>query len=283
MSHKSDREKAYIEGLERFLDASDEDHVNVDALLAQLPRFAQTTFRGLKERGSGLVLDVGAGNGAKALHLARQLEDLGIRISVHSLEPKAEQRAHLERRYQGENRRFFGTVRGHSLEEMEHSERYDLVLLIHSLYEFPRANDGAIASLAALRRLVAESGVASIVIEHPDGDFQRMKHELYPSFGKKSPVSLATIERTLQGLDLSYTVGETIDFSFDLTDIIDRSHAEIGQALSFLFSDSLADEPLPQTDLERIGSWVQENIRRTQDGRSCLWTPDITVWVTTKA
>jgi len=282
MDEKQSAEKEYVEGLECFLEASHEDSVNIDGLLEQLPHFADATLARLKERGSGLVLDIGAGNGAKASYLARRLEKLGVRVLVHSIEPKAEQRARIEQHYQGENRRFFGAVQPLPLEEAPDHERYDLILLIHSLYEFPMASDGIIPSLAALRKLIAENGVASIIIEHPDGDFQRMKREFYPSLGKNFPVSLQTVERTLASFGFPYAVGNPIDFSFDMTAVIDRTDAEIGHVLSFLFSDSLNAEPLRQKDLEHIGSWARANARKTRDGRCALWTPDIVIWVQSK-
>jgi SAM-dependent methyltransferase len=267
-----------VEGLEHFLAFSDEDTVDIDSILKQLPNYAGSTLEDLKSKGYGRVLDIGSGNGAKAIYLARRLQDLNISIVVDSLEPKAEQRARLAENYQGENKQFLGAVSGKTLGEIQISETYDLALAIHSLYEFPRNNEGDILSLDSLGYIISERGAGIIIIEHPESDFQRMKREIYPSFGKNPPVSQNILVRSLKTALIPYKISDTIESRFCLDRIIDEQDAKIGKIMSFLFSDSLDDQSLTDNGYCTVGRWVKNNARNDKRNHSYLWTPDISVW-----
>lgn len=268
----------YVESLEHFLESSGEDTVDVDGILHQLPSSARLAFENLKSKGSGRVLDIGSGNGEKAIYLAHKLQELGINIVVDSIEPKAEQRDSLARNYQNENQKFFGTVSEQTLGEIKLDRKYDLALVIHSLYEFPRDEEGKILSLDSLGNLVSDQGAGVIVIEHPEGDFQKMKHELYPAFGKKMPVSQNVVVESLEAAGVPYKVGDKIEFRFPLDTIINKQEFEIGKAMAFLFSESLENQSLTESNYQAIGQWVKKNVRRDDKSHSYLWTPDICIW-----
>lgn len=271
-------EKEYVEGLEHFLESSGEDTADIDGILEQFPDFAGSTLENLKSKGSGRILDIGSGNGAKAIHLAHALQGLGIDVVIDSLEPKAEQREGLTKNYQGEDQRFFGTVSGQPLGEIQLDKKYDLALAIHSLYEFPRDEKEGLLSLDSLGNIVSDQGAGVIVVEHPEGDFQRMKRELYPAFGKKAPVSQSVVTKSLEAAGVPYKVGGKIEFKFSLNEMLDKPEYEIGKAMAFLFSDSLSDQSLTENDFQTIGRWVKENVRRDDEGSPYLWTPDIAIW-----
>jgi SAM-dependent methyltransferase len=271
-------EKEYVESLEHFLESSGEDTVVVDGILEQFPNFAYPTLENLRSKGSGCVLDIGSGNGAKAIYLARRLQELGINIVIDSLEPKAEQREGLAKNYRGENQKYFGTVFGQVLSGIQPDKKYDLALAIHSLYEFPRDGDGNIPSLDSLGNIVSDQGAGVIIFEHPEGDFQRMKHEIYPLLGKKLPVSQNGVTKSLEAVGISYKVGNIIECRFSLNAIIRKSEFEIGKAMSFLFSDSLDSPSLTEDDYQTIGRWVKNNVRRDDEENLYLWTPDVSIW-----
>lgn len=272
------RENEYVEGLEHFLAFSGEDTADVDSILEQLPTYAGSTLADLQSKGSGRVLDIGSGNGAKAIYLARRLQNLNISIVVDSLEPKAGQRARLAENYQGENKQFLGAVSGKTLEELKTSETYDLALAIHSLYEFPRNNEGDILPLDSLNYIISERGAGIIIIEHPEGDFQRMKRAIYPSFGKRLPVSQNILVKSLKTARIPYKIGDTIEGRFCLDRIIDAQEDKIGKIMSFLFSQSLDDQSLTDDGYCTVGRWVKNNARHDKRNHSYLWTPDISVW-----
>ncbi|MGK7878097.1 MAG: hypothetical protein AB4426_33755 [Xenococcaceae cyanobacterium] len=196
---------------------------------------------------------------------------------MDSIEPKAEQRKRLFAHYRVENQKYFGQIYESSLGNLQLDDNYDLALVIHSLYEFPRDNDGTILSLEKLGDLIEDNGRGVIISEHPDGDFQKMKRELYPVLGKKAPLSLDIIARTLEKFRIPFRVGDQIDSRFYLDKVIDKSTLEIGKSMVFLFSDSLDNKPLNEDSYVQIGEWVLKNIRQG-DGHSYLWTPDITLW-----
>lgn len=272
------RENDYVEGLEHFLALSGEDTFDIDSILKQLPTYAGSTLSDLQSKGSGRVLDIGSGNGAKAIYLARRLQDLNIRIVVDSLEPKAEQRARLAENYQGETKHFLGAVFGKTLGEIQISETYDLALAIHSLYEFPRNDEGDILSLDSLGYIISERGAGIVIIEHPEGDFQRMKRELYPFFGKKLPVSQHILIKSLKTARIPYKIGDTIEGRFCLDRLINAQENQIGKIMSFLFSQSLDDQSLTDDGYCTVGRWVKNNARHDKRNHSYLWTPDISVW-----
>jgi SAM-dependent methyltransferase len=270
-------EKEYVEGLEHFLESSGEDTVDVDGILEQFPLFAGATLKNLTAKGYGRVLDIGSGNGAKAIYLARKLQGLGVDVVVDSIEPKAEQRTGLVKNYQGENQKFFGKVFEQQLGSAQ-VDKYDLALAIHSLYEFPRDEEGNILSIDSFGNIVSENGTGVIVIEHPGGDFQRMKHEIYPQLGKKLPVSQSVIQRSLELAGVPHKVGEKIEFRFPLNSIIGKTELEIGKIMSFLFSDSLGNPVFTENNYRMIGRWVKNNARQDNEGNSYLWTPDVSIW-----
>lgn len=270
-------EKGYVENLEHFLESSGEDTVDVDGILEQFPNFASTTLENLKTRGFGKVLDIGSGNGAKAIYLAKKLQELGINAVVDSIEPKAEQRTGLTKNYQGENKKFFGKVFEQQFGNVQ-ADDYDLALAIHSLYEFPRDEEGNILTLDSFGNIVSENGAGVIVVEHPEGDFQKMKREIYPKLGKQLPVSQSVVQKSLEIAGIPHKVGDKIEFRFPLNSIIGKTEPEIGKAMSFLFSDSLGEQPLTDTDYQMIGHWVKSNAQQDSDGNSYLWTPDVSIW-----
>ena len=278
---KEKKEEEYVSSLEDFLEASKEDVVDIDGILKQLPIYAYPLLQTLKYKGSGRIIDIGSGNGAKAIYLARRLQQIRIEVTVDLIEPKAEQIRRLVRNYRGENQKYLGNIYQSTLGELQLDDHYDLALVIHSLYEFPRDNDETILSLDKLGQLVSVHGSGVIITEHSEGDFQKMKRELYPAFGKKAPLSSDIIARSLEKFKIPFRVGDKIESQFNLDSLIDKSPIEIGKNMAFLFSDSLNDEPLHEASYIQIGEWVKENIRQS-NGHSYLWTPDITLWTFNK-
>lgn len=270
-------EKEYVKGLEHFLESSGEDTVDIDGILEQFPLFAGTTLENLKAKGSGRILDIGSGNGAKAIYLAHKLQELGVSVVIDSIEPKAEQRMGLDKNYQGENQKFFGRVFEQQLGGTQ-VDNYDLALAIHSLYEFPRDERGNILTLDSFGNIVSENGVGVIIVEHPEGDFQRMKQEIYPKLGKRSPVSQSVVQKSLEMSGVPHKPGDKIEFRFPLNLVMDKTELEIGKTMFFLFSDSINNQSLAETDYQMIGRWVKNNARHDNEGNSYLWTPDVSIW-----
>lgn len=277
-----EKHQEYVDTLENFLEVSSEDIVDIEGILSQFPIYAKPLLEKLKDIGSGRVIDIGAGNGAKAIYLAIKLYQLGIDVTVDAIEPKGEQVKRLIQNYQGENQKYLGNIYETCLSNLQVDSDYDLAIVIHSLYEFPRDVDDTILSLEKLRDLVNARGSGVIITEHPDGDLQKMKRELYPVFGKQAPLSSQMIARTLEKAGIPFRVGITIDFRWDFDSIIDKSELEIGKSLTFLFSNSLNDKPLDNNDYVLIGEWVKKNIRKSE-GHWYLWTPDMIFWTFKKA
>ena len=86
---------------------SREDRINVDAILSQMPKY--TPFEEMRQKKVFRILDIGSGNGAKAIYLAKCLARQGFWVKVDSIEPKKEQREHLFVNYLNEPH-FMGQV-----------------------------------------------------------------------------------------------------------------------------------------------------------------------------
>lgn len=278
MGRRAVSEKDYVDSLEYFLASSGEDTVDFDGILEQLPIYAESTLEFLKAKRFGRVLDIDSGNGAKAIYLAHRLQELDISVVIDSMEPKAEQRALLAKNYQGKNQQFLGTVFGKTFQEIKAGSKYDLTIAIHSLYEFPRNEEGELLSLDLLDYIITERGAGVIIIEHPHGDFQKIKRELYPVFGKRPPISQDIVVRSLERVRIPYNIGDTIECRFSIERIMNDGEAKIGKMMSFLFSESLDDEPLTDHEYRTIGRWVKTNARQDKENRSYLWTPNSSVW-----
>jgi SAM-dependent methyltransferase len=275
---EKNKEQEYVTGLELFLDVSHEDILTPEAIIAQLPAFAPDFLKNIKDLKTLRILDIGAGNGKKAIYLAKNFQEKHphLQIIIDCLEPKLEQRESLVKNYQ--NTPFLGEVFADTLENANFSKTYNLVIVLHSLYEFPRTSQNQILSLERLKEIISPHGCCVIAIEHPEGDFQKMKRELYPIFGKKSPLSLSLVTSTLAMANLSYQVGNIIDYNSPLDYLLKLPEAEIGKQLAFLFSASLIDYPLKDQQYEIVGQWVKNN-QQVKDELIYLHTPDILVWI----
>ncbi|MBD2665333.1 class I SAM-dependent methyltransferase [Richelia sinica] len=272
------KEQEYVAGLELFLGVSHEDILTPEAIIEQLPKFAPDFLKHLQNLETQKILDVGSGNGNKAIYLARKLRENfpQLQIIIDSLEPKLEQQKKLFQNYRSTS--FLGQVFAQTLASASLSTSYDLVIVLHSLYEFPRGTDEEILSLERLQEIMAPHGCCVIATEHPDGDFQKMKRELYPKFGKKSPLSLSLIVANLEKAQISYQIGDIIDYNSPLNHLLELSDNEIGKQLAFLFSDSLEDDPLKNEQYTIVGQWVRHN-HRVEDELVYLHTPDVLVWI----
>jgi SAM-dependent methyltransferase len=271
-------EQKYVTSLESFLEHSSEDKVDVDGILAQLPAYTNHFPEYWQTKKSATLLDVGSGNGAKALYFAKVLSTMGVRLRIDSVEPKPEQQCLLEKNHALENNQYLGKIYDGTLAQAEFQDAYDFLFVIHSLYEFTRNDDGLIDSLEKIPSLLRKNGVAIIVVEHTNGDFQRMKRELYPRLGKPEPVSEAIIKQTLNVHHIDYQLGDLIEFRFPLPNLKDCSVIEIGKSVEFLFSDSLQNSHLSDSELTLIGKWIQEHAR-CDNGENYFWTPDAVFWI----
>lgn len=270
------RNQKICKTLENFLETSIEDILDIDGIWRQLPIYAKPFLEQLKKKGAIRVLDIGSGNGAKSIYLAKRFHEIGFKVTIDSIEPKTNEIKKLIQNYRGENQKYLGRIYQTTLGNVQLDEKYDLVLAIHSLYQFPRDFENNILFLEKIGQLVSEHGAGIIISNSSEGDMHKLKRELY-AVRKQDPLSPGMIARTLEQANVPYRVGKTIEVEFSLDGIIDQSEAEIGKSMAFLFSDSLDDEPLEKSYYVEIGQWVRKNMRY-KNGFFYLSAPDITFW-----
>lgn len=270
-------EKKYMKGVTAFLQITGEDVLDVDGILAQLPECHPYFIPLIKRKKEIKILNVGSGNWGKPLHLARRLKEMGVMAVVDFIEPKLEQRRKLLENFEGENSEHFGRIYPKTIDDAECHCEYDIVTALHTLYESPRNKDGTVSTLKKIMCSLADDGLCIFIVEDSRGDFQKMKKALYPSLGKRDPVSLEVLEKSLKKEKIPYKVGKPIEFNFNLDKFRNESEEELGEHMGFLFSDSLDCPPLNIEQCKMVGKWVRKNTRR--NGRSeYLWTPDIVVF-----
>jgi len=134
-----------------------------------------------------------------------------LKITIDAIEPKLEQVEHLRENYKNTN--FLGAIFTDTLGNALLEGKYDLVLILHSLYEFPRTIDDYILSLDRISKILANDGWGVIAIESPEGEFQKMKRELYPRFQKRQHLSLSLVTNTLDKIKIPYRLGELIEYN----------------------------------------------------------------------
>jgi SAM-dependent methyltransferase len=272
-----ENEKKYMKGVTAFLQITDEDAFDVDGILNQLSSYDPGFIPLLKKKKEIRILNVGSGNWGKPLYLARKLKEMGIMAVVDFIEPKLEQRRKLLENFEGENSGHFGRVYPKTIEDAECHCEYDIVTALHTLYESPRNKDLTVSTLKKITSHLAEDGLCILIVEDSAGDFQKMKKELYPSFGKRAPVSRELLEKGLKKEKIPYKVGKPIEFNFNLDKWKGASDEELGEHMGFLFSDSVDCPQLNAQECKVVGKWVRKNTRRNWKNEY-LWTPDIIIW-----
>ncbi|GEM_PF-4650832 len=264
----------YVASLDSFLAETDEDGLIVDAIMRDFDAFApKALLEEINQCDEPLrILDVGAGDGMKGLYFARQFGESRI-LDIDAVEPKEEQRAKWDEPVSCYNRIYTTPF---DQTKFPTDRKYQFLLLFHSLYEFPRQDDGTIAGLDKIDDLLADNGTAIIAVEHPRSDFQQMKRELNPRFGMREPVSEQVITGTLEKYRMPYRVnGRMVDHRFPLN--TRKSDVGLGRDVAFLFSDSLEERTLTTDQYAEIGGWIRRHERRDK-GESFLWVPDSVMW-----
>jgi hypothetical protein len=268
--------RIYADGLDIFLNLSREDEMDIEGVASQFPLSAPGTLESLTSRAR--ILDVGAGNGRKASLLARWLNGRGVRaIEIDSLEPTPEQRERLERTHALAGH-YSGTIHDVRFQDFSVSHPYDILLLSHALYQFPRAADGTLLHLDKLPSLLAPDGVGIILHEDPRGDLHRIKHALWEEMQRKEvPVTLDVVLRSLESHEIPYKIGESVEFGGELDQLYDWTDERIGQAFEFLFSNSLQEPALTPVHHRRIGGYVRDTFLFFDVG--CLENVNAVIWV----
>ncbi len=268
---------AYVGALENYLAETGEDELDVEGIIEQIPVSAPELHSKIEARRLISVLDVGSGNGKKGLNLARWLDERGVVVRMDCVEPKSEQRDRLIENHQVFDYRYLGRVFPTTFDNADLRNRYDLVLLLHSLYEFPK-QEGIIQGLERLSRIQNARGAGVVIIESQNADFERMKNALCPRFGEMRQVSKKDVLNTFQALGIKYWVGEDINFTLPLYGLDKTSDLNIGKGFDFLFSHSIEGSGLKKSDYEMIGKWIKENARVGNSGSRYLDVSDSCIW-----
>lgn len=268
-------EQNYISSLNHFLDASHEDEVDVAAILLQLPKCAPQLDNAIRIQKNCTILDVGSGNAKKSALIAAELERRGIQPIVDCIDPKAGQFIQIRTSFASHADHLRLTA-AKTFESFNPAHSYDLIVFLHSLYEFPRTADGCIESLARIPSLLAAHGACAIILEDVGGDFQKIKHEFIPTLGGSEQFSIPMLERSLQTAQVKYVVGDQIDLRLPIE--VTLPSRELGRTVEFLFSESFQNGgSLTDEQLEQAGDWMKCNAK-IENGQHYVWVPNRVVW-----
>ncbi len=290
----NERNKIYQESLDAFLKATNEDILDPLAIIVQASEYAEKLLYKVEEKQPEIeILDIGSGNGRKSHTLAAWLgtpgigpHQIGLGGTTHkiftsektvprvdAIEPKQEQRLVLEETYR--NSHFLREVYPTTLAEAPLSRKYDLVLALHSLYEFLRNEDGTIATFEKAFQYIKDDGVGVIVKEHPESDIQRLKKDLSSVLQRPFPLTPQAVEKTLKKHNIFYKQGRSVYFNFPIS--LDQDSLSLGKQFDFLFSQKLDDQTLNERDYKEIAQWVRQNIRRKGE-KTYLSTANTIYW-----
>ena len=136
-------------------------------------------------------LDIGAGNGLKSLYFAKMLTDMDIKVVIDSIEPNRQLVAELKKNHEQEGNQYLGRVWETTFAVAAIQKFYDIMFSIHSMYHFPRSDDGMILGLESIPGLMKSNSLFVVVSEYDRRDtFQKLKQKFYPRLGiKTEPVS----------------------------------------------------------------------------------------------
>ncbi|MEK6891509.1 MAG: methyltransferase domain-containing protein [Nanoarchaeota archaeon] len=281
-------QKQYVEGLEAFFEASGENESDVNGIIEQIPKYFPRLSKVKDAQENIRVLDVGSGNGAKSMLLAERVHDVYLtKPTVDFIEPTDEQRVGLFKRliYMAQNgKRYDGAIYPTTFKDFEpkNGTKYDMVLFLHSLYQFPKNESGIIPGLEKVRDLLSEDGCGIVVLEDYEADFQRMKRELYPKFGRTNFVNIYDVKRSFQEAGLSVKQGDKIPVNFCFDKILGFSalnDLDIGRYLSFLFSTGLEEKDLTPEQYTEAGKWVRGNLKSNGISKSYIDSTNAVLWV----
>ena len=264
--NKMENQKQYVEGLEDFCEASEENGIDVNGIMKQFPEFSPKVWAKILYGRNVRILDIGSGNGEKALRLCERINDLEkARPKVDLIEPNSEQRERLESNLGLWVRRgvshYQGNVFPCILQDFnpKNNGRYDIIMFLHSLYQFPRDEKGNIVGIEKVKYLMTDDGCGIVVLEDDEGYFRRMKRELFPLFGKTNLLSIKDVERSFCDKGFSTKLGNKIDMKLYLDKFEGLSDLELGRTFGFLFSTAFNEHDLNEEQYTEVGRWMRGN------------------------
>ena len=265
--------KLFVESLQSFLEKTQEDKIVVKGIISEFPDFASQTLEKILKQGFVKILDIGAGNGMKALLLSDYFKNQNIKVILDAVEPKKEQIDLLENHYQ--NTDYLRTVFDKPFDEAELKETYDIVLVIHSLYEFSMQEDGTFLSMEKIYSCIADDGVIIITMKDTYDDLEYLKYDLLPQLNRNVTISQESIEKTLHKLNIAFVTSKPLEMPF----MVDKNKPalDIGYELNFMLSSSLEDRALLDTECEALGNRVLAKVK--EKGSPNLVLRDILTWV----
>lgn len=259
-------QKQYVEGLEAFFEASEEHGIDVNGIMKQMPEYAPSVWAKINYGRKVRILDIGSGNGEKALGLCDKINDLEeARPKVDLIEPNPEQRKKLDSNLGSWVRRgkfhYLGNIFPCTLQDfnLKNDKKYDIIMFLHSLYQFPRDERGNIVGLEKVRDLMADDGCGIVVSEDDEGYFRRMKRELFPLFGRTNLIDIKVVNKSLFDLGFETKIGNKINMKLYLDRFEGLSDLEFGKTFGFLFSTALNEPDLRDEQYEEAGRWMRGN------------------------
>ena len=95
----------------------------------------------------------------------------------------------------------------------------------------------------------------------------------------RTPVSEKVIQKSFAYHHIPYQVGNACDLKYWLGDISAKPDLELGQALAFLFFDTLLSEPLSENEYTQIGQCLRQQANYDDvSQRHYLWNSDVPIW-----
>ena len=224
-------------------------------------------FLSLMKKKRVRILNIGSRHPERPLRLARAFRRMGLSPVVDFMEPSLAKRRMLLKISETDYSGHFGRIYPKTIEDAESNREYDIITALHALYESPRNRDGTISTLKKTISFLEEGGLCAFSLNTPESDFQKIREAFFPSFGKREPISISILEKSLKKDKIPYEIGTPAESIFSLNPCKNESEEALGKRMEFLFSDSLDSPPLTGEQCKTLGRWIRKN------SSSASWRP----------
>ena len=257
---------SYKKTLKYFLENSDEDSVDSDAILQFLSKHLITrNILGRHLR----WLDIGTGPATKIISMLKMWSKYSDNNlpSIHLLDPSkswlSEAKLAFEKAgFERQLNRIYECTWEEFIEGKDFKLELDIITFLHSIYGFKVQKSRHIKSLKYLEKFLCRHGWACFAIESPKSDLYEIKREVYPLFTFKL-VDYNILESTFKSFGWKYFVSDDLVQKFYLG----MHHCERDKAINNYDAISFVIQATPEKCYEEISTEKLNAIKKAVDKR----------------
>ncbi|MDD5254117.1 MAG: hypothetical protein PHG05_03360 [Candidatus Nanoarchaeia archaeon] len=260
---------SYIDGLTDFFENSNENEVNSK-------QFYETA-RDIFQKEDLKWLDVGTGPGTKLINILEKIKNRN-NISIEVIEPS---KVWLDKFLK--NFRLSGlsnhvkNMYNCIWEEFDINKKYDLITFFHSVYGIKTE------SLKRIPEMLAENGIACIVVESHNSALNKIKKSLFPYIHHKELMSSSKeIIEILEKYKINYKVEESKeDQRFYVDNLLNKEDKTQIRLLSFILQTKIKDHKklISKEVTDKLEAELKKYIKIDGNNNQYISIPDTFIWI----